>query len=234
MRRGRYLTLVLNGACDGDCQLATGGPKYKVSASHRRATLSCQLAVLTCSLWASATQVRRTNSPCSILLVDALHSRVGLQPATGQLRLCVAAQLPQTGYHALGTPYSFIGLGRTNNYVEVSTEHGLLLNTRLTAALIHRRIFASSSASHRYRVDRSQFTAHHQSALFTRQRREPRATSQSRLDRMAHGAVPTPRRLDTVGGRRCGGHSPRACLCRCGLARERKGETCSHPRCGRN
>ncbi|ORY34008.1 hypothetical protein BCR39DRAFT_518106 [Naematelia encephala] len=28
------------------------------------------------------------------------------------------AQLPQTGYHALGTPYSFIGLGRTNNYVE--------------------------------------------------------------------------------------------------------------------
>ena len=30
------------------------------------------------------------------------------------------AQLPQTSYHALHTPYSFIGLGRTNNYVEVS------------------------------------------------------------------------------------------------------------------
>ncbi|EIW70623.1 hypothetical protein TREMEDRAFT_28893 [Tremella mesenterica DSM 1558] len=28
------------------------------------------------------------------------------------------AQLPQTGYHALGTPYAFFGLGRTNNYVE--------------------------------------------------------------------------------------------------------------------
>lgn len=28
------------------------------------------------------------------------------------------AQLPQTGYHALGTPYSYFGLGRTNNYVE--------------------------------------------------------------------------------------------------------------------
>jgi hypothetical protein len=44
--------------------------------------------------------------------------------------------LPQTGYHALGTPYSFIGLGRTNNYVEVSTEHGLLLNTRPNSQLI--------------------------------------------------------------------------------------------------
>jgi integrin alpha FG-GAP repeat containing protein 1 len=31
----------------------------------------------------------------------------------------LAAQLPQVGYHALNTPYSFIGLGRTNNYVEV-------------------------------------------------------------------------------------------------------------------
>ena len=27
-------------------------------------------------------------------------------------------QLPQTGYHALHTPYAFFGLGRTNNYIE--------------------------------------------------------------------------------------------------------------------
>jgi integrin alpha FG-GAP repeat containing protein 1 len=27
-------------------------------------------------------------------------------------------QLPQTGYHSLLTPYSFFGLGRTNNYIE--------------------------------------------------------------------------------------------------------------------
>lgn len=27
-------------------------------------------------------------------------------------------QLPQTSYVALGTPYSYFGLGRTNNYVE--------------------------------------------------------------------------------------------------------------------
>jgi integrin alpha FG-GAP repeat containing protein 1 len=30
------------------------------------------------------------------------------------------AQLPQTAYHAVGTPYAFVGLGRTNNYVEAS------------------------------------------------------------------------------------------------------------------
>lgn len=27
-------------------------------------------------------------------------------------------QLPQTAYHSLLTPYSFFGLGRTNNYIE--------------------------------------------------------------------------------------------------------------------
>lgn len=27
-------------------------------------------------------------------------------------------QLPQTSYHSLQTPYSFFGLGRTNNYIE--------------------------------------------------------------------------------------------------------------------
>lgn len=30
----------------------------------------------------------------------------------------IAAQLPQTAYQSLLTPYAFIGLGRTNNYVE--------------------------------------------------------------------------------------------------------------------
>lgn len=41
-------------------------------------------------------------------VLDTLGRRVAQQ----------VAQLPQTSYHALGTPYSFIGLGRTNNYVE--------------------------------------------------------------------------------------------------------------------
>lgn len=27
-------------------------------------------------------------------------------------------QLPQTSYHSLHTPYAFLGLGRTNNYIE--------------------------------------------------------------------------------------------------------------------
>ncbi|KAL7421858.1 hypothetical protein Q5752_003629 [Cryptotrichosporon argae] len=36
----------------------------------------------------------------------------------GHRRAQQIVQLPQTGYHALNTPYAFFGLGRTNNYVE--------------------------------------------------------------------------------------------------------------------
>ncbi|KAG6840620.1 hypothetical protein C0991_005519 [Blastosporella zonata] len=53
----------------------------------------------------SAILVLLTNTPCLILRVIVLqHKAVG--------------QLPQTSYHALQTPYSFFGLGRTNNYIE--------------------------------------------------------------------------------------------------------------------
>lgn len=34
------------------------------------------------------------------------------------LTLVTVGQLPQTAYHALLTPYSYFGLGRTNNYIE--------------------------------------------------------------------------------------------------------------------
>jgi integrin alpha FG-GAP repeat containing protein 1 len=37
---------------------------------------------------------------------------------TGQRSAAQAGQLPQTSYHSLLTPYSFFGLGRTNNYIE--------------------------------------------------------------------------------------------------------------------
>ena len=36
----------------------------------------------------------------------------------GNRRAAQIAQLPQTAFEALQTPYAFIGLGRTNNYVE--------------------------------------------------------------------------------------------------------------------
>ena len=36
----------------------------------------------------------------------------------GQRSAAQVGQLPQTGYHALHTPYAFFGLGRTNNYIE--------------------------------------------------------------------------------------------------------------------
>lgn len=32
--------------------------------------------------------------------------------------MSIVAQLPQTSYHSLNTPYAFFGLGRTNNYIE--------------------------------------------------------------------------------------------------------------------
>ncbi|KAK4688706.1 integrin alpha FG-GAP repeat containing protein 1, partial [Tremellales sp. Uapishka_1] len=41
-------------------------------------------------------------------VLDTLGRRVATQ----------VAQLPQTSYHSLHSPYSFIGLGRTNNYIE--------------------------------------------------------------------------------------------------------------------
>lgn len=37
---------------------------------------------------------------------------------TGKRAAAAVAQLPQTAYQSLLTPYSFIGLGRTNNYIE--------------------------------------------------------------------------------------------------------------------
>lgn len=37
---------------------------------------------------------------------------------SGNRRVTTINQQPQMGYHALQTPYSFFGLGRTNNYVE--------------------------------------------------------------------------------------------------------------------
>jgi len=37
---------------------------------------------------------------------------------SGRRSAAQVGQLPQTSYHALLTPYSFFGLGRTNNYIE--------------------------------------------------------------------------------------------------------------------
>lgn len=59
-------------------------------------------------------------------VLDTLGRRVAQQGRlstvstviVNQADLGLVAQLPQTAYHALGTPYSYIGLGRTNNYIE--------------------------------------------------------------------------------------------------------------------
>ncbi|KZT59740.1 integrin alpha N-terminal domain-containing protein, partial [Calocera cornea HHB12733] len=63
---------------------------------------------------------------------------------SGRRSAAQVGQLPQTGYHALHTPYAYFGLGRTNNYIENlfvgSTSHeeahyinleGVIPNSRL-------------------------------------------------------------------------------------------------------
>ena len=52
---------------------------------------------------------RRPRSASPSLRVSAL---------TAPAHVLAVGQLPQTAYHSLLTPYSFFGLGRTNNYIE--------------------------------------------------------------------------------------------------------------------
>jgi integrin alpha FG-GAP repeat containing protein 1 len=47
----------------------------------------------------------------------------------GRRSAASVGQLPQTSYHAVQTPYSFFGLGRTNNYIE-----NLFVGTTIHAA----------------------------------------------------------------------------------------------------
>lgn len=61
-----------------------------------------------------------TSSPSSTPPVLAKRLKVRLVPflLSPHLTHLAVGQLPQTAYFALGTPYSYFGLGRTNNYVE--------------------------------------------------------------------------------------------------------------------
>lgn len=62
----------------------------------------------------------RTNIPCLIYLdvVQLLKVLICLLNSTCYSISGIVGQLPQTSYHALQSPYSFFGLGRTNNYIE--------------------------------------------------------------------------------------------------------------------
>lgn len=90
----------------------------------------------------------------------------------------IVAQLPQTGYHALQTPYAFFGLGRTNNYVEVSPAvwtppYVNALNTIADAQrvffpypeTVYRRISCPSQPHHFPGVSYSQFSSNNQPSL---------------------------------------------------------------------
>lgn len=50
--------------------------------------------------------------------VSSLRYRIAVDPVMAYFWIIVVAQLPQSSYLPLQTPYCLIGLGRTNNYIE--------------------------------------------------------------------------------------------------------------------
>jgi hypothetical protein len=59
----------------------------------------------------------QTLQPFGVSYSGASYKYTVLDTA-GRRSAAQVGQLPQTAYHSLGTPYSFFGLGRTNNYIE--------------------------------------------------------------------------------------------------------------------
>jgi integrin alpha FG-GAP repeat containing protein 1 len=94
------LWLVLNGACGGLCT-----PKGEL-AYHVRFHLLLTLRLVSHPL-----------QPFGVSYPGATYKYTILD-TSGARSAAQVSQLPQTAYHALLTPYSFFGLGRTNNYVE--------------------------------------------------------------------------------------------------------------------
>jgi hypothetical protein len=74
-------------------------------------------------------QVVTSNSPSWTRRVTGYQLRVSRRDVpmptmhTSTYHLRTVPQMPQTAYRALQAPYSFFGLGRTNNYIEVSCRY---------------------------------------------------------------------------------------------------------------
>lgn len=92
--------ITLNGACSSYCEPAQG-EKYKVRIS----ALSSFIPWLT------------SEQPSGVNYAGASYKFTVLD-TNGNRRAQQVGQLAQTSFRALLTPYSFFGLGRTNNYVE--------------------------------------------------------------------------------------------------------------------
>ncbi|KAG8833578.1 hypothetical protein FRC17_010402 [Serendipita sp. 399] len=78
-------------------------------------------------MFTSIQVIRYHLTPQQSLMVPAMPFGVSYSGGTykytvldtsGKRSAAQISQLPQTSYHALQTPYSFFGLGRTNNYIE--------------------------------------------------------------------------------------------------------------------
>lgn len=114
---------VLNGACDnGWCYPPNGTQRYHVSAflpySRNFINRGC----------AQPFGVSYSGASYKYTVLDTSGRRSAAQGSephfTHTETVCsliyftIVGQLPQTSYQSLQTPYSFFGLGRTNNYIE--------------------------------------------------------------------------------------------------------------------
>jgi len=67
--------------------------------------------------WCTGQNASQKYQPFGVSYSGASYKYTVLD-TTGRRSAAQAGQLPQTSYQALLTPYSFVGLGRTNNYIE--------------------------------------------------------------------------------------------------------------------
>lgn len=118
-------TTVLNGACSsGWCTGPNGTERYHVGAPlcwcvlQRliRVTVAVRRELLRRDIQVQCHRYHRPSRSCSrsVFLIPTPFCTPPINPR----RFRVVPQLPQTAYHALLTPYAFLGLGRTNNYLE--------------------------------------------------------------------------------------------------------------------
>ena len=220
------LTIVLNGACDGDCQPVAGGAKYKVSVHARSLRTRAEIQAL---------GVSYSGATYKFTVLDTLGRRVAQQGERDTLSPPgLLTRSGPTPSDELSRPGHTVLFHRSwpHKQLRRGGSEWLSREPQLTPAPLHRSIPLSPRSLDGHRVDRSELPNYHQPTLSCQRwpTGKSRLTSQSSLDRMAYRIVPAPGRLDTLGGRRRGGHGARARLCSRGLAREGKGETSSATR----
>ncbi|KAF5386695.1 hypothetical protein D9615_001974 [Tricholomella constricta] len=117
--------IVLNGACDnGWCYPPNSSDRYHVNNHSVMSPFGEELTFVLLQPFG----VSYSGASYKYTVLDTAGHRSAAQGIVTPDHILIASQpdsrkspvgqLPQTSYHALQTPYSFFGLGRTNNYIE--------------------------------------------------------------------------------------------------------------------